>query len=380
MTSHRAALALLAATGFLVAANRLSAAETVAAKPAMKAPVFPAFGSTPPELKPSAWLQGEPVKTLAGDNLHFVACWSSVNRTSAKSIPILNDIHRRYAAKGVIVIGVSVWEESASRVSEFIRGRGAALAFRVAFDGRNDGGTVSKQWLEAADLNGIPYLFAVKNNRVLWHGPPDELDDKAIEAMIAGTYDIAKAAAEREAEQAARAKAEPVAAAVEDLLVNKRFDEALVKCDELEKILPPRDRATAELLRAEAFFEKGDFKSGFARTARYVDAHRNDPAVLAMTALAIATEPRFEGNRDMKLALRCIDRALEIAPIDQYRMLKARVAYVAGDYKTTDAILDALKDSGHTMLREHLLLVREAVTTRQPWPISPTQDCACGAH
>lgn len=381
MIPRSAAISLLLSAAALSSPQRLTAAEApVAAKPAAKAPVYPEFGSTPPALKPSAWLQGEPVKTLAGDNIHLVACWSSVNLPSAKSVPILNDIHRRYAAKGVVVIGVSVWEESASRVSEFIRGRGDALAFRVAFDGRNDGGTVSKQWLEAADLNGVPYVFAVKNNRVLWHGPPDELDDAMLGAMIAGTYDIAKAAAEREAEQEARTKAEPIASAIEDLLADKRCDEALKKCDELEKILPARDRPMADLLRAEAYFEKGDFKSGFARTTLYVDAHRNEPEVLAMTALSIASEPRFEGNRDLKLALRCVDRALEIAPIDQYRMLKARVVYAAGDYKTTEAILDGLKDSGHTLLREHLKIIRVAVDARRPWPIASGQDCACGAH
>jgi hypothetical protein len=385
MLLRPAALAFLVTAGALATSPRLLAADTptaatVAAKPAAKAQAFPEFGSTPPELKPSAWLQGEPVKALAGDNLYIIACWSSVNLPSAKSVPILNDIHRRHVAKGVVVIGVSVWEESASRVSEFIRGRGDALAFRVAFDGRNDGGTVSKKWLEAADLNGIPYVFAVKNNRVLWHGLPDELEDKSIGTMLAGTYDIAKAAAERVAEQEARVKAEPIASAIEDLLADKRCDEALVKCDELEKTLPPRDRPMANLMRAEALFEKGDFKKGFAQTALYVDAHRNEPEVLAMTALAISSEPRFEGNRDLKLALRCIDRALEIAPIDQYRMLKARVTYASGDYKTTEGILDGLKESGHTTLREHLKLIRVAVDARQPWPITSSQDCACGAH
>lgn len=389
MISRPANLALLAA-GLVAASSPLPAAETaaapaspaapVAAKPAAKAPAFPEFGSTPPELKPSAWLQGEPVKAFTGDNLYLVACWSSVNLPSAKSVPILNDIHRRHAAKGVVVIGVSVWEESASRVSEFIRGRGDALAFRVAFDGRNDGGTVSKQWLEAGDLNGVPYLFAVKNNRILWHGMPDELDGRTIEAMLAGTYDIAKAAAERAAEQEARIKAEPIASAIEDLLADKKCDEALAKCDELEKILPARDRPMANLMRAEAFFEKGDFKSGFAQTEIYVNAHQNEPEVLAMTALSIASEPRFEGKRDMALATRCIDRALVIAPIDPYRMLKARVAYVSGDYKATDRALDALKDSGITVIQEHLKLVRAAVAAREPWPITAAQDCACGAH
>ncbi len=384
MITRPAPLALLAA-GLFATLPVLPAAEAPAAPvasnpPAAKAPGFPEFGSTPPALKPSAWLQGAPVNAFTGENLYLVACWSSVNLPSAKSVPILNDIHRRYAAKGVVVIGVSVWEESASRVSEFIRGRGDALAFRVAFDGRNDGGTVSKTWLEAADLNGVPYLFAVKNNRVLWHGLPDELDDRTIGAMIAGSYDIAKAAAERTAELAARIKAEPVSSAIEDLLTERKFDEALAKCDELEKILPARDRSMANLLRAEAFFEKGDFKAGFAQTTLYVNAHQNEPEVLAMTALSIASEPRFEGKRDLALASRCIARALEIAPIDQYRMLKARVAYAAGDYTTTEKTLDALNNSDHALLLDHLKLVRTAVAARLPWPISASQDCACGAH
>lgn len=369
-------LALAALTGGGAAAF---GAEPVGAA-AIAEKAYPAFGAKAPAFHPSAWLQGAPVKTLAPGTVYFIGCWSSVSAPAVKSVPILNELHRRFDGKGAIVIGVSVWEESASRVSEFIRGRGEALAFRVAFDGRDDGGTVSKLWLEAADLNGIPYLFAVKDNRILWHGRPDELEAGAAAAMVAGTYDIEKAAAERAAEEAARAKAEPVASTIEDLLADRKFDEALVKCDELEKLLPARDRALAYQFRSETLFEKGRFAEGFAQLGLFIDAHLNEPEVLAMTALSLVAEPRFEGNRDFALATRCIDRALVIAPIDPYRLLKARVTYAKGDVAGTEKILSSLGDSQDMRIHAQLKIVKEAVAKRAVWPVEHKMDCACGAH
>lgn len=368
-------LALAALTG---AAGSFGAEPAGTSMVAEKA--YPAFGSKAPEFKPSAWLQGAPLKALAPGTVYFIGCWSSVSAPAVKSVPTLNELHKRFDGKGAVVIGVSVWEESASRVSEFIRGRGEALAFRVAFDGRDDGGTVSKLWLEAADLNGIPYLFAVKDGRILWHGRPDELEESAAASMVAGTYDIAKAAAARAAEEAARAKAEPVASAIEDLLADRKFDAALAKCDELEKLLPARDRALANQFRSETLFEKGRFAEGFAQLGLFIDAHMNEPEVLAMTALSLVAEPRFEGNRDFALATRCIDRALVIAPIDPYRLLKARVSYAGGDFSVTEKILADLGASQDMRIHAQLKIVKEAVAKRAVWPVEHKMDCACGAH
>lgn len=372
---------LFAAVAFAALLPLAARPAEVAGKEAARAEkAYPEFGSKAPVLKPSLWLSGEAPKSLVDGKVYLIFCWSSVSAPAVKAVPILNDLHARFAARGVVVLGVSVWEESASRVRDFIRGRGDAMKFPVAFDGRNDGGTVSKLWLEAGGLNGIPYLFAVRDGRILWHGRPDELDDKSVVSMAAGDYSIEKAAAERVAEEAARIRAEPVTSAIEDLLTDRRFDEALAKCDELEKLLPARDRSLANQLRAECLFEKGRFKEGFAQIALFVDAHPNEPELLAMTALSLVAEPRFEGARDFALAKRCVERAFAIAPIDPYRLLRARVAYAAGEIETTEKILASLASSRDLRVQAQLKLVRDAVAKRAPWPVEHKMDCACGAH
>lgn len=361
-------------------ASPATPAPAPTAKPHVEQVAYPEFGSRAPKLKPDSWVQGEPLTDLNADRVHLIAFWSAINAPSAKAIPVLNDYHRRFAARGLKVLGVSVWEESLTRVKDFIKGRGDAMVFPVAFDGREANGTVAADWLEAADLNGIPYLFAVRAGKVLWHGHPSELDEKKLLTMLDGTYDVAAAIRLRTEEQEARNRAQPIIDAIDEAFLEGKIDEALRRCDELEKTLPERERPMANLIRAEALFEKSDFKAGFARLGRYVDAYRNEPEVLAMTALSIAAEPRFEGHRDHALALRCVDRALEIAPVDPYRMLRARVLYTAGRYAEAETILKSLAGSDNNLLREHLKLILEAVAKREPWPISATEDCACGSH
>lgn len=374
------AVTLLLALGAVVALPVGEAATPGApaqTKPAT--PTFPAFGATVPEFKPAFIIRGPIPKNFDDDALHVVAMFSTRLTSSLKSIPHLNDLHVKYAARGVRVTGVSVWEESDSAVRDFLTERGDSLRFPVCFDGRDAGGTVSRLWQEASFINAVPYLFVVRKNKVLWHGAPDELDAATFETMVAGTYDPAAENARREAIEAARAKAAPISEAIEDLLAENKPDAALAKCDELERALPECDKSLATRMRAECYFEKGDFKAGFAQAAKFADAHPKDAQLHAMLALQIVSEPRFK-SPDFELAKRSVNRALELTPVEPYRLLKARVLYAAGDIAGAEAILQSMPSPKNSLVAEHLKRIRESVAKREPWPIPPRQDCACGAH
>lgn len=382
---YRRASALLLLCLASGATPTMLAAETKAetgSQPVAKTPakaVFPAFGAIVPEFKPAFVIRGPVPRTFDDGALHLIGLFSTRMTSSLKSIPYLNDFYNTYGKRGVRVTGVSVWEESESAVKDFLTARGTSLAFPVAFDGRDAGGTISTLWQLNADLNIVPYLFAVRNNTVLWHGTPDELSAGTLESMITGTYDLAQEMARREAIAIARANAAPLTEIIEDLLAQNKPDEALPKCDELEKLLPECDRILATQLRAECHFTKGDYQAGFAATARFLAAYPNDAQLHATVALEIVAEPRFK-QRDFALAKKCINRALEITPVEPYRLLKARVYYTAGDLAVADEILRQLAAPQNAAVASHMKLIRDAVAARQPWPIPPNLDCACGAH
>lgn len=375
-----AAARLVLALATLAASPRMAtAADTPPAVTQPKPEGFPAFGSTVPEFKPAFIIRGPIPKNFNDGRIHLVAMFSTRLSSSLKSLPTLNDIHRRHAARGVCVTGVSVWEESDSAVKDFLTERGDTLAFPVCFDGRDAGGTVSRLWQEGSYINAVPYLFVVRSDRLIWHGAPDELEAKTLEAMIAGTYDPAAESARRAAIEAARAKAAPIGEAIEDLLAEKKTDAALAQCDAYERALPECDKSLATRMRAECLFEKGDFKAGFAQAAKFADAHPNDAQLHAMLALQIVSEPRFK-EPDFALAKRCVARALELTPVEPYRLLQARVLYAAGEVGAAQAILKDMPAPKNSLVAEHLTLIRKAVAERRPWPIPPRQDCACGAH
>lgn len=371
-------IALLAPLLALAPLAAQPAAPADTETPAPARPKFPDFGSAAPEFRPAFVIRGPIPQNFDDDTTRILGFFSTRLVSSLKAIPKLNDLHRDYATRGVSVIGVSVWEESATAVKDFLTVRGGALAFPVAFDGRDAGGTVSRLWQSDSGLDMTPYLFVVRRGVVLWHGPPEEFSPATLDAILSGAYDPAAAQARRRADETALAKAEPVADAIGELLADGKADAALAKCDELEKILPEKFRAQAHRLRAECFFEKNDAKSGFAALARFLAAHPDDAPLHARVALEIVSSPRLK-ERDFALANRCADRALALAPSEPFKLLKARVLYAAGDLAATKERLATLATPKNETVRAHLKLIREAVASRAPWPIPPNQDCACGA-
>jgi hypothetical protein len=81
---------------------------------------------------------------------------------------------------------------------------GDKMTYRVALDSKADDphGQMAKTWLKAAGLTGIPSAFLVDTKGVIaWIGHPMKLQEQVIEDVIAGTYDVRKAAAASKPQQ-----------------------------------------------------------------------------------------------------------------------------------------------------------------------------------
>ena len=119
-------------------------------------------GDPAPATRPESMLQGEAVKDFKKGEIYVFECWASWCGPCVAAIPHLNDLHKKMGKKGVVITGVNVWEAerdaaSAQRAKDFLKAQGDKLSYRVAIGGKG----FIKDWLEAADVNGIPHAFVV---------------------------------------------------------------------------------------------------------------------------------------------------------------------------------------------------------------------------
>src|ERR1017187_2131157 len=155
-------------------------------------------GDPAPKLAPGKWVQGDPVKDFQKGKAYIVEFWATWCPPCRKSIPHLNETYNKFKDKGLIVIGQDCYERDDSLVAPFVKKMGDQMTYRVALDDKttNKDGRMAKTWMEAAGRNGIPSAFLVDTKGVIaWIGHPMELEEKVIEDVLAGTFDVRKAAA-----------------------------------------------------------------------------------------------------------------------------------------------------------------------------------------
>jgi thiol-disulfide isomerase/thioredoxin len=136
------------------------------------------------------WLQGGPVTWLEPGKLYLVECWATWCGPCRATIPHVDALHRKYSARGLVVIGQNVWEDDRDAVTSFLEEQGDAMSYPVA---ANDD-AFARDWLKPAGVQGIPHAFLVRDGRLVWKCHPGELDDATVERLLDGSFDAAAAA------------------------------------------------------------------------------------------------------------------------------------------------------------------------------------------
>lgn len=238
-----------------------------------------AVGDATPPLEVGEWVRPSPVNLLdfSGDApkpYFLIEFWATWCQPCRMIMPDINDLQRRYADAGFVVIALST--ERPEIVRRFVEASGPGMNYAVAVD--TPGRDAYNAYMRAVGAEGIPYGFLVDRDGVLaWHGVPSR---QRIEPLI-----------ERMAGAEFTLRSEQLAQRAERLI--------------------PRYFTAAK---------RGDTDEAAALAERVLEWGRTWPDMLREFAGRILTEPGIE-ERDAETALRAATVAVEAAP-DDFRALE----------------------------------------------------------
>ena len=287
-------------------------------------------GDPAPATRPESMLQGEAVKEFKKGEIYVFECWASWCGPCVAAIPHLDDLHKKMGKKGVVITGVNVWEAerdaaSAQRAKDFLKAQGDKMSYRVAVGGK----AFVKDWLEAAEVNGIPHAFVVAEGKIAWMGHPIELTAEMLGDILTGTPLAAaapiveKIPSRRPGKPAVPASTAPgdaemaAAQAKLDALTEAMRDR---DWDAVEKALPAaagvmpkkEGQELRESVEAQIGLARGDPTKFYAQLARLADEEFDDAEVMNEIAWRLLTMKAFAQNPNLALAEKCAVQAVKL--------------------------------------------------------------------
>ena len=269
-------------------------------------------GDPAPALQCGEWVQGDAVKEFEKGKVYVLEFWATWCGPCKTAIPHLNDLHKKYQDKGLVVIGQNCGERDEAKVKPFLQEMGDKMTYRVALDDKSKSkdGAMSATWMRAAGRNGIPCSFVVgTEGKLLWIGHPMQLTEPLVEEMLANKFDAEAVRAKQEKEQAAAMAVREQITAVTKAVREKNWDEAAKAVDELAAIVPEAQKPIVPAMKLDIAVGRGDVEGALAQAQavvasvpeqnrgimqanvarRLIAAETPDPKLL-QAALAMATE------------------------------------------------------------------------------------------
>jgi len=307
-------------------------------------------GDPAPATRPESMLQGEAVKEFKKGDVYVFECWASWCGPCVAAIPHLNDLHQRMGKKGVVITGVNVWEAerdaaSAQRAKDFLKSQGDKMSYRVALGGK----AFIKDWLEAAEVNGIPHAFVVADGKIAWMGHPMKLTDEVIGDILTGTP-LAAAAPVADKIPQRRLSKPAVAAgttpndpemaaaqakldALSEAMRNRDWDAAEKALPAAAKVLPAQEgKELRESIEAQIGLARGEPSKFYAQLKRLAEEDFDDAEALNEIAWRLLTMKAFEGKRNLPLAEKCAVQSVALSKEGQSDKLDtlARLRWLQG--------------------------------------------------
>lgn len=268
-------------------------------------------GDAAPPLTIEKWIKGEPVKSFVPGHVYVVEFWATWCRPCKDSIPHLTELQAAHR-DGVTIIGVSSLEQDgAAGVESLVRRMGPTVGYTIAWD---DAGKSNQAWMVAAAQDLIPTAFVVeKTGKIAWIGHPMDGLDSALQQVLDGTLDLAKAAADSRTRAELNIKAAPLKRKLNEQMDAGQFEDALATMDQLIALSEEHlgEYALLKFVTLSGNMRDSDRAYAYARDA-IAGTLKNDPQILGALAWAIAEHPLIE-RRDFVVAELAAARANEVS-------------------------------------------------------------------
>jgi thiol-disulfide isomerase/thioredoxin len=263
-------------------------------------------GDPAPKLQVDKWLKGDPIKSLEKGKVYVIECWATWCGPCIASMPHVTKLQAKYKDKGVVVIGVNVWERDLSAPEPFVKKMGDKMGYAVATDVlpvTNDGstgpGAMATTWLKAAGRNGIPCSFIVdREGKIAWIGHPMMME-RALGLIADNKFDPAEEAKFNE-------KMDELNKAFGTAMRANDNDKALETLDQIA-VLNPTLAAQYGTTRLMVLMKKGDYTAANALAAKLGDDPEASPAPLAATLLNAPNPEKIDAALAVKLATKAYE-------------------------------------------------------------------------
>jgi len=295
---------------------------TATAAPAELPAVTLHVGDAAPALHLSKWLKGEPIAALEPGKIYVIECWATWCGPCVAAMPHVTRMQAKYKDKGVVVIGVNVWERDPAAVEPFMKTKGDRMGYVVATDDTSAGepGMMATHWLKAAGRNGIPCSFLIdRKGKVAWIGHPMQME-RPLALLAAGKFDYAEEAKFTE-------RMDQLSADFAAAMKAREYDRGLATIDQITTLNPVM-AAQYGGTRLMLLIQKKDYAAANAQAAKLAESDdvESIAAPLAATLLSAADVDQI----DTGLAVTLAERAYKANGADnfQYAALVAK-AYAA---------------------------------------------------